>query len=71
MNKENCLYKGDLPERERFFSFGQEFTWRLIGSDADTLCVECMVCGWRKTVTNIDRLGFLFGKTEDYLPRHP
>jgi hypothetical protein len=72
MKKESsCPHKGEYPEREKFFSLHQTFTWRLIGSDADTLCVECAICGWRQVTTNIDRLGFLFGGTKNYLPRHP
>lgn len=72
MKQAVCPHKGEYPEKERLFSFRrQEFTWRLIGIDADTLCVECTVCGWRQLVRDIDRLSFFFGGGEGYLPRHP
>lgn len=70
MEAKPCVHKGEFPEREKIFSLRQEFTWRLIGIDADTICVECTVCGWSQLVRDIDRLGFFFGE-KDYLPRHP
>lgn len=66
----SCPHKGQIPERERFFALRQEFTWRLIGIDADTICVECTVCGWGHLVRDIDRLSF-FWDVESYLPEHP
>lgn len=71
MKKESsCPHKGQIPERERFFALRQEFTWRLIGIDADTLCIECTACGWHQLIHNIDRLSF-FWDVCSYLPRHP
>lgn len=68
--KKTCTHKGELPERERFFALRQVFTWRLIGFDADTLCVECEECGWHQLIRDIDRLSF-FWDVEAYLPEHP
>lgn len=71
MEKESCPHKGELPEKEKIFSFRrQEFTWRLIGIDADTLCIECSVCGWCQLTRNIDRLSF-FWDVDSYLTSHP
>lgn len=67
-----CPHKGEYPEREKFFSLHQEFTWRLLGIDMDTLCIECSVCGWHKLTHNVDRLDFFLGRGIDaYLPEHP
>ena len=68
--KKTCTHKGELPERERFFALRQVFTWRLIGFDADTLCVECEECGWHQLIRDIDQLSF-FWDVEAYLPEHP
>lgn len=70
MKQEACPHRGEIPKKESFFAPRREFTWRLIGIDADTLCIECSVCGWCQLVRDIDRLGFFFGEV-DYLPRHP
>lgn len=68
---ENCIHKGELPERDRIFSLSdQEFTWLLTRMDRDTLLIECKVCGWRQLAYNIDRLSF-FWDVESYLPEHP
>lgn len=66
----SCPHKGEYPEREKFFSLHQTFTWRLLGFDADDLYVKCSSCGWECLIHNIDRLSFVFGEA-DYLPRHP
>ena len=66
----SCPHKGEYPEREKFFSLHQEFTWRLLGFDADDLYVKCSSCGWECLIRNIDRLSF-FWDVESYLPRHP
>jgi len=70
MKQEACPHRGEIPKKESFFAPRREFTWRLIGVDADTLHIECSVCGWSQLVRDIDRLGFFFGEV-DYLPRHP
>lgn len=70
MEAKPCVHKGEFPEREKIFSLRQEFTWRLIGIDADTLCIECSVCGWSQLTPQIDRLSF-FWDVEAYLPEHP
>ena len=70
MDTEPCIHQGELPKKESIFFPSREFTWRLIGFDADTICVECTVCGWRHLVRDIDRLSF-FWDVEAYLPEHP
>lgn len=72
MDEKTCPHKGEYPERERFFAIHQVFTWRLLGFDADTLCVECEECGWHQLTHNVDRLDFFLGRGIDaYLPEHP
>lgn len=70
MDEKTCPHQGEFPQKESIFFPSRKFTWRLIGFDADTLCVECEECGWHQLIRDIDRLGFFFGEV-DYLPRHP
>lgn len=70
MLQQDCSHRGEIPKKESFFAPRREFTWRLIGFDADTLCVECEECGWHCLTRDIDRLSF-FWDVEAYLPEHP
>jgi len=65
-----CTHKGEFPQKESIFFPSRKFTWRLLGSEADDLYVECSTCGWHQLTHNIDRLSF-FWDVESYLPEHP
>lgn len=70
MEAEPCVHQGEFPEKKSIFFPSREFTWILLGFDADDLYVECNVCGWHQITNSIDRLSF-FWDLETYLPRHP
>lgn len=70
MLQQDCPHRGEIPKKESFFAPRREFIWRLLGSEADDLYVECSTCGWHQLTHNIDRLSF-FWDIEGYLPEHP
>jgi len=70
MLQQDCSHRGEIPKKESFFAPRREFTWRLLGSEADDLYVKCEACGWTTLIHSIDRLSF-FWDVESYLPEHP
>ena len=70
MEAEPCVHQGEFPEKESIFFPSREFTWILLGFDADDLYVKCNSCGWECLIHGIDRLSF-FWDPGLYLPRHP
>ena len=70
MEAKPCVHQGEFPQKESIFFPSRKFIWRLLGSEADDLYVECSTCGWHQLTHNIDRLRF-FWDVESYLPEHP